>query len=119
MTQTEDRMPLHRQLASRLVSAVLEGDLREGDALPSVRELAMHHVLNPNTVVLALEALNGQGVLDRCGQDLYLKPGAREVLRRAERERFLREEWPELCVRLDRLGIDRADLLTTTGQKVS
>lgn len=79
--------------------------------MPSVRVLAAQYLLNPITVGRALQALNEDGLLDnRRGLGLYVRPGARGVLLQAERERFLRDEWPQLQLRLRRLGIRRDEL---------
>lgn len=102
----DDRQPLYRQLANRLAGGLLDGDPPEGEAMPSVRVLAAQYLLNPITVGRALQALSDEGLLDsRRGLGLYVKPGARALLRQAERERFLRDEWPQLRTRLRRLGI--------------
>lgn len=114
-----DPAPRHRLLAKRLASSMLDGEIAEGDVVPSVRELAMQHLLNPDTVALALQALHDDGVLERRGQALYVKPGARERLREAEGERFLRDEWPALSARLHRLGINPDDLCWRQGHTVT
>jgi GntR family transcriptional regulator len=102
----DDRQPLYRQLANRLAGGLLDGDPPEGEAMPSVRVLAAQYLLNPITVGRALQALSEEGLLDnRRGIGLYVKPGARALLRQAERSRFLSDEWPQLRTRLRRLGI--------------
>lgn len=111
MHQWDDKQPLYRQLANRLAGGLLDGDPAEGEAMPSVRLLAAQYLLNPITVGRALQALNEDGLLDnRRGIGLYVRPGARAALRAAERERFLRDEWPQLQQRLRRLGIHRDEL---------
>lgn len=111
----DDRLPVYRQLARRLASALMDGEPPEGVVMPTVKALATQHVLNPATVARALQTLNEAGVLDSRGQELYVKAGAREMLREAERVRFLREEWPALFARLHRLGITREDLAWPPG----
>lgn len=105
--QTWDQQgPIYQQLAELLAARLLDGDPPEGDAMPSVRTLAGQYLLNPLTVNRALQALGDEGVLEhRRGMGLYVRPGARERLRAAERARFLQEEWPRLRERLRRLGI--------------
>jgi GntR family transcriptional regulator len=111
MHQWDDKLPLYRQLANRLAGGLLDGDPPEGEAMPSVRVLAAQYLLNPITVGRALQALNEDGLLDnRRGIGLYVRPGARAALRASERERFLRDEWPQLQQRLRRLGIRRDEL---------
>lgn len=98
--------PIYRQLADILAARLMEGEPPEGEAMPSVRTLASQHLLNPLTVQRALQALGDDGLLElRRGVGLYVKAGARDRLRNAERRRFLQAEWPRLRARLKRLGI--------------
>jgi GntR family transcriptional regulator len=102
----DDRQPIYQQLADQLAAQLLDGDPPEGEAMPSVRALASQHLLNPLTVNRALQALGDEGLLEnRRGLGFFVTPGARERLRRAERERFLQTEWPRLRDKLRRLGI--------------
>jgi GntR family transcriptional regulator len=111
MHQWDDRQPLYRQLAQQLAGGLLDGDPPEGEAMPSVRVLAAQYLLNPITVGRALQALNEDGLLEnRRGLGLYVRPGARALLRQAERERFLRDDWPQLRRRLRQLGLGPDEL---------
>ncbi len=111
MQTWDHRQAIYRQLADLLAARLLDGDPPEGDAMPSVRALAGHFLLNPLTVNRALQALGDDGLLEnRRGLGLYVRPGARERLRSAERQRFLADEWPRLRERLQRLGLGPQDL---------
>jgi GntR family transcriptional regulator len=111
VTTWDDRQPIYQQLADRLAAALLDGDPPEGEAMPSVRALAALHLLNPLTVGRALQALTDAGLLEnRRGLGLFVTAGARERLKRAERERFLTSEWPRLRQRLRRLDIGAEQL---------
>lgn len=111
MQTWDDRVPIYQQLADMLAAQLLDGEPSEGDAMPSVRSLASQYLLNPLTVNRALQALGDEGLLEaRRGLGLYVKAGARERLRSAERQRFLENEWPRLRARLKRLGIGAAQL---------
>jgi GntR family transcriptional regulator len=102
-----DNTPIYRQLRDRVVAMILDGVLNEGDALPSVRQVAADFQLNPITVSKAYQELVDEQLVEkRRGLGMYVNEGAREVLLRNERERFLREEWPALYARLKRLGLD-------------
>ena len=103
--------PIYQQLVDRLSAGLLDGEPAEGQAMPSVRALAGHYLLNPLTVNRALQALADAGLLEtRRGLGFYVRPGARERLRQVERERFLNTEWPVLRARLRRLGLAHNDL---------
>ena len=103
--------PIYQQLADRLTAELLDGVLAEGQPVPSVRALASRYLLNPLTVNRALQALGEDGLLEtRRGLGFFVRPGARDRLRQAERERILNTEWPALRARLHRLGLGINDL---------
>lgn len=107
----DQQLPIYQQLADLLAAQLLDGDPAEGEPMPSVRMLATRYLLNPLTVNRALQALGDEGLLDsRRGLGLFVRPGARERLRSAERSRFLNDEWPRLRERLRRLGVTAGDL---------
>ena len=111
MTTWDDGLPIYQQLADRLAAALLEGRPAEGQAMPSVRQLASEHLLNPLTVSRALQALSDAGLLEsRRGLGLFVVPGARDRLKAVERQRFLTTEWPRLRARLKRLDIGAEQL---------
>ena len=113
MTVTwHDNTPIYRQLRDRVVAMILDGVLKQGDALPSVRQVAADFQLNPITVSKAYQELVDENLVEkRRGLGMYVSEGAREALLRNERERFLREEWSLLRMRLQRLGLTIDDLL--------
>ena len=111
MQPWHQQLPIYQQLADQLAARLLDGELTEGEPMPSVRNLASRYLLNPLTVSRALQALDEDGLLEhRRGLGLYVRPGARDRLRQAARQRFLADEWPALCARLQRLGISEHDL---------
>jgi GntR family transcriptional regulator len=95
-----------------VVAMILDGVLKQGDALPSVRQVAVDFQLNPITVSKAYQELVDEQLVEkRRGLGMYVNDGAREMLLQSERERFLREEWPMLYARLARMGLDLKTLL--------
>src|SRR5471030_1302051 len=107
-----DNAPIYRQLRDRVVAMILDGVLKQGDALPSVRQVAVDFQLNPITVSKAYQELVDEQLVEkRRGLGMYVNDGAREMLLQSERERFLREEWPLLYARLMRMGLDLKTLL--------
>lgn len=108
-----DSAPIYRQLKERVVAMMLEGQLNPGDALPSVRQVAADFQLNPITVSRAYQELADEALVEkRRGLGMYVVDGAREKLLQTERERFLREEWPLVLARIERLGLRAEELLT-------
>lgn len=106
-----DTAPIYRQLATQLAGQLLDGEPPEGQAMPSVRQLAQQYLINPLTVSRALQSLVDEGFLEpRRGLGMFVTEGARQRLMHSEREAFLREEWPVLRERLRRLGLSGKDL---------
>ncbi len=104
--------PIYRQLKDRIVGMVLDGLLKPGDALPSVRQIAADFQLNPITVIQAYQELADATLVEkRRGIGMYVTDGAREKLLVSERERFLSEEWPPLLERIQRLGMNLKELM--------
>src|ERR1051326_7156430 len=92
-----DSQPIYRQLRDRVVAMILDGVLKEGDALPSVRNVAAEYRVNPLTVLKGYQEIVDEGLVEsRRGRGMFINAGARELLVRAERQRFLEEEWPRV-----------------------
>ena len=109
-----DKEPIYRQLHDRIVELILDGIYTDGDALPSVRQLASDHRINPITVSKAMQLLVDDALVDkRRGLGMFVKEGARQRLTELERHRFLDEEWPTIQNKIIRLGLSTEDLLTS------
>ena len=107
-----DNTPIYRQLKDKVIGMMLDGALKAGDALPSVRQVAADYQLNPITVSKAYQELVDDNLVEkRRGIGMYVTEGASEKLLASERERFLRDEWPAMLERIRRLGLDTEDLL--------
>ena len=104
--------PIYRQLRDRVVAMILEGVLGDGDALPSVRNVAAEYRLNPLTVLKGYQELVDEGLVEKKrGRGMFVNDGARVQLLKAERGRFLDKEWPQIRATIERLGLDAAELL--------
>jgi GntR family transcriptional regulator len=114
----DESQPIYRQLRDRVVAMMLEGTLQEGEALPSVRQVATEYRLNPLTVLKAYQALSDEGLVEkRRGLGMFVAPGASTALMKDERERFLATDWPRIQATIQRLGLSTQELLSsqTTG----
>lgn len=108
----DEDQPIYRQLRDRVVAMILEGVLGDGDALPSVRNVAAEYRLNPLTVLKGYQELVDEGLVEKKrGRGMFVNDGARTNLLKAERQRFLDKEWPKVRSTIARLGLDEADLL--------
>ncbi len=111
-TKCNEDLPIYRQLRDRVVAMILEGILGDGDALPSVRNVAAEYRLNPLTVLKGYQELVDEGLVEKKrGRGMFVTDGARGQLLKDERERFLDKEWPEVVATIERLGLDAATLL--------
>lgn len=106
-----DNQPIYRQLRDRMVALILEGALKEGDSLPSVRNVAADYRLNPLTVLKGYQQLVDEGLVEkRRGLGMFVSDGARRQLMAGERERFLNDEWPQVLAVINRLGFTADEL---------
>src|ERR1700716_824249 len=107
-----DSQPIYRQLRDRVVAMILDGVLKEGDPLPSVRNVAAEYRVNPLTVLKGYQQLVDEGLVEtRRGLGMFINSGARTLLMQGERQRFLGQEWPRIQETIHRLGLKTEELL--------
>jgi GntR family transcriptional regulator len=107
-----DSQPIYRQLRDRVVAMILDGVLKEGDSLPSVRTVAAEYRVNPLTVLKGYQQLVDEGLVEtRRGRGMFINEGARRLLLKGERQKFLGEEWPRIRATIQRLGLTAEELL--------
>ncbi len=112
-------LPIYRQLRDRVVAMILEGVLGDGDALPSVRNVAAEYRLNPLTVLKGYQELVDEGLVEKKrGRGMFINDGARKQLLKDERKRFIEKEWPKVVETINRLGLD-ADALLKDARKMN
>ncbi len=116
--QWSDGAPIYRQLKDRVIAMMLDGVLKPGDALPSVRQVAAEYQLNPITVSRAYQELADEALVEkRRGLGMFVTDEAAKKLLTSERERFLNDEWPAVAERIQRLGLSTEELLRQGGAK--
>ncbi len=107
-----DSQPIYRQLRDRVVAMILDGVLKEGDSLPSVRNVAAEYRVNPLTVLKGYQQLVDEGLVEtRRGLGMFINAGARKLLLQGERQKFLGDEWPRVYATIQRLGLKPDELL--------
>jgi GntR family transcriptional regulator len=110
-----DDQPIYRQLKDKVVAAIMEGSLREGEALPSGRDVAVGLQINPITASKAYQELVMDGLVEKKrGLGMFVIDGARDRLMEAERDRFIKEEWPRVLETIRRLGLNAEELLKSS-----
>jgi GntR family transcriptional regulator len=118
-----DNQPIYRQLRDMVVAMILDGILKQGDPLPSVRNVAAEYRVNPLTVLKAYQELVDADLVEkRRGLGMFVMTGASERLLETERLKFLAEQWPQVRATIQRLGLKTEDLMaappaaTTSGK---
>jgi GntR family transcriptional regulator len=107
-----EERPVYLRLRDSIAAMILEGRVRDGDPLPSVRSLAAEHGANPLTVAKAYQTFQDEGfVVVRRGVGMFVAAGAADRLRSSERAQFLNERWPAIAAQIRRLGLDVEELL--------
>jgi len=113
-----DGQPIYRQLRDRVVHMILDGVLKEGDALPSVRNVAADYRVNPLTVLKAYQELVDEELVEkRRGLGMFVKAGAHDLLIKGERQKFLNDQWPRVHATIRRLGLDPRELLEAAARR--
>jgi GntR family transcriptional regulator len=113
-----DSQPIYRQLRDRVVAMILDGVLKEGDPLPSVRNVAAEYRVNPLTVLKGYQELVNEGLVEsRRGLGMFINAGARKLLLEGERQKFLSEEWPRISATIQRLGLKAEELINGTNNR--
>ena len=113
-----DNQPIYRQLRDRVVAMILDGMLKEGDPLPSVRNVAAENRVNPLTVLKGYQQLVDEGLVEsKRGLGMFINSGARNLLLQGERQKFLDEEWPRIQATIQRLGLTAKQLLEAAGNR--
>lgn len=104
--------PVYLKLRDQIAACILDGHYAEGEMLPSVRALAAEQGANPLTVAKAYQQFQSDGLVEvQRGVGMYVVDGAAERLREREREQFLKQEWPEIRAKIERLGVNLMQLV--------
>ena len=114
----DHKTPIYLQVAGMIRDAVAAGDLSEGEAIPSVREVSAEHGLNPQTVLNATKVLIDEGILEkRRGIGIFVKEGAQTSLLKVARQHFKTEELPAFMNRAKLLGFSGNEIQNLIRQK--
>lgn len=104
--------PIYLQLYQQVITRILDGYIKEGEALPSVRKVAAQYQLNPMTISKAYQMLQDENIVDKQrGKGLFVKEGVIENMLVRERENFLTQQWPVILKQISRLNLSAEQLL--------
>ena len=111
--QWDPDKPIYLQLYQQVITRILDGYIKEGEALPSVRKVAAEYQLNPITISKAYQMLQDEAVVEKQrGKGLFVMPGAQELMLDRERDSFLSHQWPEILMQISRLKLSAEHLLS-------
>jgi GntR family transcriptional regulator len=109
---SNEERPVYLRLRDSIAARILDGDVSDGDPLPSVRSLAAEYGANPLTVAKAYQMFQEEGlIVVRRGVGMFVAPGAAAKLREAERRDFLDNRWPDIAAHMRRLGLEIEELV--------
>lgn len=112
-THWNNDIPIYIQLHQQVINRILDGYIKEGDALPSVRKVAAEYQLNPITISKAYQMLQDENIVEKQrGKGLFVKNGVQVVMLEKERKVFLQDKWPKILAQITRLNLSAEHLLT-------
>lgn len=112
-----DDQPIYRQLHERILGLILKGSIKEGEPVPSVRQVAADYQINHLTVAKAYQELVDAGLVEkRRGLGMFVLPGARQKAIASERDKFIHHELPQTVHRAQQLGMKEAELVKKVSQ---
>ena len=107
----KESKPIYLQIADRICDEILQGQYKEEERIPSVREYAATVEVNANTVVRSFDYLQGQDIIyNKRGLGYFVSQGGRERILELRKEVFLRDELPEFFRQIKTLDIPLKDI---------
>ena len=117
-TQWDPDKPIYLQLYQQVVARIIDGFIKEGEALPSVRRVAAEYQINPITISKAYQMLKDEELVEKQrGKGLFVKHGSQEIMLNRERDSFLTEQWPEILQQISRLQLSAEQLLAPCAEE--
>lgn len=102
---------IYVQMADRLCDEILAGTYKDDDRIPSVREYAVMLQVNTNTAVKAYDQLARDGIIyNKRGLGYFVTRGAKNEIKKARKQDFMKQTLPELFRQMKLLGITIEDI---------
>ena len=110
--QWTNEQPIYQQVRDHIVSLIIDGVLKSGDPIPSVRQMAVEGGVNPLTVSKAYQELVDLEIVEkRRGLGMFIKNSAKKQLLKLEKDKFLKNNWPKIVKKANQLDIDLSELI--------
>ncbi|HCX72700.1 MAG TPA: GntR family transcriptional regulator [Candidatus Cloacimonas sp.] len=111
MKKFDDSSPIYQQLKDEIETAIIAGNIREDEKLPSIRNLAQEYRLNPQTVANAVGELLQEGYLyKKRGIGMFVKEGSRQKLSSRRKEQFKEQEFKKILKTAQLLGFTQKEV---------
>jgi GntR family transcriptional regulator len=115
-----DNQPIYLQLREKVIGLILDDVLKDGDALPSVRNVSAEYRVNPITVSKAYQTLVDDALITKKrGLGMFVEEGAKSKLLDSEKQKFIQHDWPEIVQRIQRLGLTADELLSSLAKEAN
>lgn len=109
-----DKEPIYLQLKDQIKDMILSGDIKEGEVLPSVRQVAMDYKVNPLTVSKSYQILVDESLVEKKrGLGMFVKEGAVKKVQNNENHQFINEDWPKILIKIQQLNLDTTELINS------
>lgn len=106
------KIPIYIQISESIKDMILDGELLEGDQVPSTNQLADFYKLNPATARKGLNRLvDEELVYKKRGVGMFVKEGAKEVIKKRRRDDFVTSYIKDMVRESKRLGITREEII--------
>ena len=104
--ELNNQQPIYQQIAEMIREAILSGDLKPGDPIPSVRQMCAEYGINPQTILNATQILITEKIIEkRRGMGMFVTQNAHSELLKAESIKFKEEDLPNILIRGHQLGM--------------
>ena len=99
------------QIADNLCARILEGSLKSGERVPSVRDIAAELQVNRNTAMRTYSYLQEQGIFqNQRGIGFFISDNAMDIIKNNERNEFFSNVLPEIIHKVKLLNLTSEDL---------
>lgn len=109
---TQDLNPIYLKLADRVCDNILCGKYKEDERIPSVRDFAADHEVNPNTVMRAFDWLQQKEIIyNKRGMGYFVSPNAKDLISSVRKEQFKNTVLPSVFKSMYQLNIDIEEVI--------
>lgn len=107
----KENKSIYLQIADQLLENILSKELEGGDRISSVREMAAHTQVNPNTIMRSYNYLQEKSIIfNKRGIGYFIAVDALDKTRAMKKQEFIDQQLPQLFKMMELLDISLSDL---------